>query len=237
MNTLTIVAAQMGEVPESITGVIDSQKINEGLLSSDSNKNKYAMDIIENINMEKIRAYNLMRMESLIKKAIIHKPDLIVFPELALTSFFPYLWIENPTFLRKFFEVNSIWKEKVKSLSIKYMVAISYGYCELIDNLGKNIYELVTPYSDKNEYKYVKVHIPGHDKPTQGESTFQFEKKYFHPGNQYPVWSVPLSKNINVRVGMIICHDRRYNGPYIIMGLKGVQIILNGFNTPFNFMS
>ena len=33
---------------------------------------------------------------------------------------------------------------------------------------------------------------------------------------------------------MIICHDRRYNAPYLVMGMQKVDLILNGYNTPFS---
>lgn len=237
MNTITVAAAQMGEVPTSIVGELDARKINDHFLNGTISQKKASINLIQAIDVDKIRTYNIFRMETLIKKSLIYKPDLIAFPELALTSFFPYLWIESNHILRKFLETDEKWKNKVRLLSDKYKIAISYGYCGLVGNKSKNIYELITPHSPTSSYIYEKVHIPGHEKPTQGESTFQFEKKYFYPGDQYPVWHIPLKKHVSVQVGMIICHDRRYNGPYLIMGLRGVQLIINGFNTPFNFMS
>jgi len=41
-------------------------------------------------------------------------------------------------------------------------------------------------------------------------------------------------ETLNVKVGMIICHDRRYNAPYLAMGMQKVDIILIGYNTPFS---
>jgi len=237
MNTIKVAAIQLGEVPESPEGQLDAKKINKDLLYGTPEQKKSAISTIASINTESIRSFNFSRMEKLLKQASGSKPDLVVFPELSLTSFFPYLWIEDKKVLSRFFETDNRWRNKIYKLAQKYGVSIAFGYTAYAGNRGKNVFELVTPETEKIQYRYEKVHIPGHEKPEPNETTFQFEKKYFAPGDSYPVWTIPFKDRKTARVGMIVCHDRRYNAPYLMMGLKNVQILLNGFNTPFNFVA
>lgn len=237
MTKVRVAAAQMGEVPESVSGHINACDINKMLLYGTPSQKKKAEGVIRKIDVEAIREYNFSRMCALMDKIRSFRPDLIVFPELALTSFFPYLWIEDDAELLRFFETDDKWRNRLLLKAREYGTSIAYGYGGIPSGQRKNVFELLNPNPTGCIFKYEKVHIPGHEKPEPNETTFQFEKKYFRPGSRYPVCNVRLSKNRTARVGMVVCHDRRYNNPYIMMGLKNVQIIINGFNTPFNFVS
>src|SRR5437763_16672868 len=169
-------------------------------------------------------------MARLMKEAAEHGCDLIVFPELALTSFFPYFYIEAEKTLLRFFEKGPIERSLAKPLfdtAQKLGISFSFGYAEYIPDSNYcntcrryNTYILV----DKRGtiYKYRKTHIPGFEKPRSGEETFQFERGQFHTSREgYPVFNTHMvvreSEAVNVRVAMIICHDRRYTAPYSAM--------------------
>jgi predicted amidohydrolase len=186
------------------------------------------------LDVDAIRTYNVVRMEKMMEQAIGQNADLVVFPELALTSFFPYFWITDFKILKKFFESSEKWKNKIYQKAKELKISVAFGYAEQVGEDKCNLFSLFVPNSKSgNIYTYQKVHIPGFDKPRLNEKTFQFEKKYFKPGKGYPVWSVQIKKSLKARIGLTVCHDRRYSNPYLVMGLRKVEIVLNGFNTPF----
>jgi len=78
--------------------------------------------------------------------------------------------------------------------------------------------------------KYRKIHLPGHadDRP---EACYQhLEKKYFEVGNLgFNVWKMFKHEVI---VGQCICNDRRWPETFRVMGLKGAEMVVLGYNTP-----
>ena len=244
---LTIAAAQLGEVPDEFTKGICAKEINAALLAGSKGERRQAEKLLEEIEVDKIRKYCVGRMTRLMKEASDCGCDLIVFPELALTSFFPYFYIEAEQTLLRFFEKGRIELGIAKPLfdhAQRLEISFSFGYAECtIDANYHNTCKRYNTYIliDKKGtiYKYRKTHIPGFEKPRSGEDTFQFERGQFHSSQEgYPVFDTRILEKgdeaLNVKVGMIICHDRRYNAPYLIMGMQKVDIILNGYNTPFS---
>jgi predicted amidohydrolase len=244
---LTVAAAQLGGIPDEFTKGICAKEINDLLHRGNRCEKRQAERLLEEIEVNEIRKYCVSRMTRLMKEASDHGCDLIVFPELALTSFFPYFYIEAEQTLLRFFEKGPIELSLAKPLfdvAQKLNISFSFGYAEYTPDPDYhntcrryNTYVLV----DKkgNIYKYRKTHIPGFERPRLGEDAFQFERGQFHTSRKgYPVFNTHMagrsSEALNVRVGMIICHDRRYNAPYLVMGMQKVDIILNGYNTPFS---
>jgi predicted amidohydrolase len=247
VRKLAVTAAQLGGVPVELTKGICAKEINSLIMTGGERERKEAEKLLREIDVEKIRRYSVGRMLKLMKEAAIRESDLIIFPELALTSFFPYFYIESEQLLMRFFEKDPIELGAAKPLfdyAQKLGISFSFGYAEYTtDTRYSNSYKRYNTYAliDKKGsiYKYRKTHIPGFEKPRPGEDTFQFEKGQFHSSQEgYPVFNAGLLKGnneaANVRVGMIICHDRRYNAPYLVMGMRKVDLILIGYNTPFN---
>jgi len=251
-KTLRVAAAQLAEIPSDLTGGICAQSVNTLMVTEGESGKKAAERLLEEIKVDAIRQYSVSRMLVLMRRAAELGCDLIVFPELALTSFFPYFYIASDQLLLRFFEREHIELGPARPLfecAKRLHLSFSFGYAECANppsdqGNGRryNTYLLID--KEGNIYKYRKTHIPGFDRPRAGEANFQFERNQFHPSQEgYPVFSVSLlGKNQGVpeaRIGMLICHDRRYNAPFLIMGMQKVDIILNGFNTPFNlpFMS
>lgn len=227
---LKVAAAQLSEIPKEYFGGVDAYMAFKKIKASDYDS------YISSIDIEAIRKFNIGRMMDLIQTASKDGIKLIVFPELSLTGFFPYLYIKNEKLLNKFFEDKESLNKTVQTfseLSKKNKIAISFGFAELTNHSRRyNTAVYISPEGQKEYYR--KTHIPGFETPDEAGVLFQFEKGIFSSSRQgYPVFETRFN-NRDAKVGMIICHDRRYNAPYLSMGLKKVNIILNGYNTPFN---
>ena len=78
--------------------------------------------------------------------------------------------------------------------------------------------------------KYRKVHLPGHDDHRPNVPYQHLEKKYFEVGNLgFNVWRMFKDEVI---VGQCICNDRRWPETFRVMGLKGAEMVVLGYNTP-----
>jgi predicted amidohydrolase len=173
------------------------------------------------------------RMVALLRDASDSGASLVVFPELALTTFFPRYFMEDPEEIDRYFE-RDMPNEAVAPLfdeARKRGCGFYLGYAELAEEEGKtrrfNTSILVG--ADGNLVgKYRKIHLPGHA-DHRPEAPFQhLEKRYFEVGNLgFPVW-----RAFGGIVGMCICNDRRWPETFRVMGLKGVEIVLLGYNTP-----
>ena len=71
---------------------------------------------------------------------------------------------------------------------------------------------------------------PGHAEPQPGRTHQHLEKRYFEPGNYgFKVW-----RAFDGVMGMCICNDRRWPETYRVMGLQGVEMVMLGYNTPYD---
>ncbi len=243
-HIVTIAAAQLGEIPGEFTKGICAKDINFLMGKGRKEERRQAEELLWEIDVEKIKRYSVDKMIELMHKAAKRGANLIAFPELALTSFFPYFYIESEPILLRFFEKEPIELGIARPLfdtAQRLGVSFSFGYAECsyqkTDYKRYNTYALVD--RQGNIYKYRKTHIPGFERLEPEKNAFQFEKGQFHASQEgYPVFHATLSKRndevATVRVGMLICHDRRYNAPYLAMGMRKVEIILIGYNTPFS---
>lgn len=176
------------------------------------------------------RAAVVARMIRLMDGAKARGADLIVYPELALTTFFPRWYHEYRTDADHWFE-RTMPNDAVAPLfqhARSLGMAMTFGYAELTpDGRHFNTSILVAP-SGEIVGKYRKVHLPGHEE-FDGQRAFQhLEKRYFLPGDLgFPVW-----RTLGGIFGMMICNDRRWPEAYRVMGLQGVEVVTLGFNTP-----
>lgn len=186
------------------------------------------------IHVAENREAAVRRLIALMREAHGQGARFIVFPELALTTFFPRWWMEDQDDVdRRFFEtampspVTQPLFDEGKRLGVGFYI----GYGELAQEGGRtrhfNTAILVGP--DGNIVgKYRKVHLPGHadHKP---EAAFQhLEKKYFEVGELgFRVW-----RFMDTITGMLICNDRRWPEAFRVLALQGAEIVALGFNTP-----
>jgi len=182
-----------------------------------------------------IRASTVGRLVAMMREAKARNADLVVFPELALTSFFPRWVIEDEAELESWFE-HEMPGPETKALfeeASKLGIGFYLGYAELVAEGGKKHRFNTSIIVDKSGTiigKYRKVHLPGHVSPQPGRKHQHLEKRYFEPGNLgFPVW-----RGFGGIVGMCICNDRRWPETYRVMGLQGVEMVLLGYNTPID---
>jgi predicted amidohydrolase len=156
--------------------------------------------------------------------------DLIVYPELALTTFFPRWHHEDRSEADLWFEreMPNAATRALFERAVEHGMAMSFGFAELTPDGHHFNTSILVDRSGETVGTYRKVHLPGHEEFDPERTHQHLEKRYFEPGNLgFPVW-----RTLGGVIGMCICNDRRWPETYRVMGLQGVEMILLGFNTP-----
>ncbi len=181
------------------------------------------------------RASVVKRMIEMLKEADSCGSKFVVFPELALTTFFPRYWYDDPNEVEKYFEnqMPSPETQPLFELARSKGIGFYLGYAERTEEKGKphhfNTSILVGP-DGRLVGKYRKVHLPGHDDHRPNVPYQHLEKKYFEVGDLgFNVWK--MFKD-DVRIGQCICNDRRWPETFRVMSLKGAEMVVLGYNTP-----
>ena len=169
------------------------------------------------------------RLIALLEEAAIRKVELICYPECALSTFFPRSmleWNEVDRYFDKSMPNPSVQPlfDRAKELGIGFCL----GYAELDGNKRYNTSILVNK-DGKIIGKYRKSHIPGTEEPMPGQRFQNLERRYFLEGDTgFKVWPA-----FGGYVGMAICSDRRWPETWRVMGMQGVELVLTGWNTPY----
>ena len=173
------------------------------------------------------------RMIDLLRQAGEHKCDLVVFPELALTTFFPRWWMTDQEEIDSFFEREMPGNETAPLFNEaqRLGIGISFGFAE-IERRGSAVHRFNTSIlvdrSGRIAGKYRKIHLPGHAENEPWRAFQHLEKRYFEVGDLgFGVW-----KTMGGNFGMCICNDRRWPETYRVMGLQNVEMVVLGYNTP-----
>jgi len=187
------------------------------------------------IHLADSRASVVKRMVEMLKEADSRGSKFVVFPELALTTFFPRYWMDDPNEVEKYFENQMPSPETAPLFELARSKGIGFylGYAERTEEGGTphhfNTSILVGP-DGRMIGKYRKVHLPGHDDHRPNVPYQHLEKKYFEVGDLgFNVWR--MFKD-DVIVGQCICNDRRWPETFRVMGLKGAEMVVLGYNTP-----
>ncbi len=170
------------------------------------------------------------RMIALLDQAKGAGCDLVVFPELCLTTFFPRWYMEDQVEVDAWFEreMPNVATAPLFAVAREAGIAISFGYAELTPDGRHFNTSIMTDRAGNIIGKYRKVHLPGHSEYDTERAFQHLEKRYFEPGDLgFPVW-----RNLDAIMGMCICNDRRWPEVYRVMGLQGVELIILGYNTP-----
>src|SRR5947208_2528724 len=170
------------------------------------------------------------RMLDLLDEAKGEKCDLVVYPELALTTFFPRWYMTDQAEVDAWFEreMPNAATRPLFEQAADYRIGLSFGYAELTPDGHHFNTSILVDRNGKIVGKYRKVHLPGHSEYDPQRAFQHLEKRYFEPGDLgFPVWRI-----MGGIVGMCICNDRRWPEAYRVMGLQGVEMIVLGYNTP-----
>jgi len=182
------------------------------------------------IQPQDTRAQAVARLLEMMKEAAARGAKLVVFPELALTTFFPRYWMSEQEAVERYFEksmpspVTQVLFETAQKLAIGFHL----GYAEIAkDGRRFNTAILV---NDQGAIvgRYRKIHLPGHSDHKIGAPFQHLEKKFFEVGDEgFKVWS-----SMNAKIGMCICNDRRWSETWRVLGLQGADLVVLGYNTP-----
>ncbi|KAK1077232.1 hypothetical protein LTR48_008849, partial [Friedmanniomyces endolithicus] len=185
------------------------------------------------VNKDTPKQEVVQRLIKLLHEAASKNVKLVVFPEIALTTFFPRHLFTCQEELDHFFEHG---EDVTQSPDVKPLfdeakshgIDITLGYAERTpEGTGYNTCVHYSASEGKVISKYRKVHLPGTKEPFEDPKAInQLEKRYFEPGNLgFEAYRVPglvpdavkkasakegestLGKGDPI-LGMMICNDR-----------------------------
>jgi predicted amidohydrolase len=175
----------------------------------------------------------VQRLVALLHQAAARGCDLIVYPEAALTAFFPHWWIDDEAELETWFETAMPSNETAPLFAEARRLGIGFhlGYCELAEEAGSRRRFNTAILVDKTGAlvgKYRKIHLPGHAGHEPWRPFQNLEKRYFEVGDLgWRAWNT-----MGGVMGMMICNDRRWPEAWRVLGLQGVELVMLGYNTP-----
>jgi N-carbamoyl-D-amino-acid hydrolase len=173
------------------------------------------------------------RLIALLREAHAAGARFVVFPELALTTFFPRWWMEDQGEIDRFFEREMPGPETRPLFDLAKELGVGFylGYAELTREKGEVRHyntSILVERDGRIVGRYRKIHLPGHSEHLPQAPFQHLEKRYFDVGNEgFRVW-----RYMDAVVGMCICNDRRWPETFRVMGLQGVEIVALGYNTP-----
>lgn len=183
------------------------------------------------------RASAVARMLALMRRAKAQGAQVVVFPELALTTFFPRWYLESEAEIDAFFEPEMPNSDVRPLFAAAAELGIGFylGYAELAWGAdGKKRRFNTSILVDRTGAivgKYRKVHLPGHREHEPWRPFQHLEKRYFEPGDL----GFPAFRAFGGIMGMCICNDRRWPETFRVLGLQGVEMAMLGYNTPQHY--
>lgn len=170
------------------------------------------------------------RMIELLREARSRGAEFVVFPELALTTFFPRYWMSEPEAQERFFErampgpATQPLFDEARALGVGFYL----GYAELTPEGRAFNTAIIVARDGTITGKYRKVHLPGHSEHKPDAPFQHLEKKFFEIGDL----GFRVFDTQGVRMGMCLCNDRRWPETYRVMALQSAEVVVLGYNTP-----
>jgi len=160
--------------------------------------------------------------------------QIVVYPELALTTFFPRWYLDDvPEELDSYYETQMPGPETQRLFDAAKSLGIGFylGYAELTADKTRYNSAVLVDANGSIVGRYRKVHMPGHEEHEPDRLFQHLERRYFKEGpDGFDVWEA-----FDGIIGMGLCNDRRWPETYRVMGLQGVELILIGYNTPLHY--
>ncbi len=188
------------------------------------------------ISRSEPRASAVRRMIDMMRQAKSRGAEIVVYPELALTTFFPRWYFEDQAAIDSYFE-REMPNEDTRPLfeaASELGIGFYLGYAELTEEDGRLYHYNSAVLVDSSGTiigKYRKIHLPGHTENEPWRPFQHLEKRYFETGNL----GFPVFDAFGGRMGMCICNDRRWPETFRVMGLQGVEMVMLGYNTPVHY--
>lgn len=179
----------------------------------------------------------VQRMIDLMTEAHKRGATVVVFPELALTTFFPRWYMSDENELNRFYEtaMPSAATQPLFDAARRLSIGFYLGYAELTQDERNatrrfNTSILVAP-DGQIVGKYRKIHLPGHSEHEPWRPFQHLEKRYFEHGDL----GFPVFNAFGGVMGMCLCNDRRWPETFRVLGLRGAELIMLGYNTPVHY--
>ncbi len=185
------------------------------------------------VGRDEPRSSVVARLIALLDRAADRGVELVAFPELALTTFFPRWYTEELSGHDHYFETEMPGPETkpLFDAAASHGIGFSLGYAELTPDGHRYNTTILVDGAGGEVARFRKVHIPGHEDDEPWRPFQHLERRYFEESDQgFGVW--PAFGGL---VGMATCNDRRWPETYREMGLQGVELILIGYNTPIHY--
>jgi N-carbamoylputrescine amidase len=162
---------------------------------------------------------NIRKALDYAEKAAKEGAELIVYNELFTTQYFPA--IEDPKFFDLAEPDDGPTVRTFQEFSSKYNVGMVITIFEEDKKIRGTFYDTAI-FINKGKVlgKYRKTHIP--------QLPGYYEKFYFKPGKDYPVFDFG-----DFKVGSVICYDRHFPEGVRILALKGAEIVTIPTTTNF----
>jgi predicted amidohydrolase len=153
----------------------------------------------------------------MIEDAARRNADIVCFPELFLTPFFPNRLTHD--FDQFFIALPDPAIQPLFQAAADSRVALVFPFGE---KNGPHYYNacLVADKSGKHLGIYRKTHIPAILPSKLPGGTGSYEKFYFSPGSEFPVFDL-----CGTKIGIQICYDRKYPEGSRLLALKGAEIL------------
>ena len=184
------------------------------------------------IAREESRAAAVERLVAMLHRAHGFGAQLVVYPEMALTTFFPRWVLDDPNEADAYCEA-AMPNPDVQPLfdeAARLGIGFYLGYAELAEEAGRrrrfNTAVLVDG-AGQVVGKYRKVHLPGLAHADPNGCASNFEKRYFENGDL----GFPVFRAFGGVMGMAICNDRRWPETYRCLSLQGAEMVMMGYNT------
>ena len=181
------------------------------------------------INSGESRESVVSRLCTLMQGAADAGANIVTFPELALTTFFPRTWVEEQEDIDQFFESSmpSPATQPLFDLAEQLNISFYLGYAELTEAGQRFNTSILVNGEGRIVGKYRKIHLPGHS--DRKDAPFQhLEKRYFEIGDL----GFPVFTDRGRRISMCLCNDRRWPETFRVASLNGAELMLLGYNTP-----
>ena len=184
------------------------------------------------IQLADTRSVVVERLISLLRQGADAECDLVVFPELALTTFFPRWWVDDLAEADRFYETEMPGPETQPLFDEARRLGVGFhlGYAELTPDGHRYNTAILVERDGSVVGRYRKVHLPGHEDHEPWRAFQHLERYYFEPGEGFQVHA-----GFGGVVGMAICNDRRWPETYRSLGLQGCELALIGYNTPIHY--
>ncbi len=157
------------------------------------------------VHLADSRAAVVKRLMAMLRQAHGEGARFVVFPELALTTFFPRYWMTEEEEIDRFFEreMPSPETRPLFDLARELGVGFYLGYAEQTQEKGalhRYNTAILVECDGRILGRYRKVHLPGHSEHLPQAPFQHLEKRYFEVGNEgFRVW-----RALDAVVGMCI---------------------------------